>query len=408
MFVLVLLYIITFYLQPGSRIPALGVIRFELVLGSILLFMLLLKNGGKFFSLTKMNKAILFFFIAVCLSFFGAVYTRTASDAFEILVRLLKFFSVYIMIVGTVDTTKKLKIFMLVYLGAICFFYMEPFLLSLQGKNLEYEGGVTHLYGVGQFGHYNSLGGITGSNLAFFVSLFPYYGFLIKTAFIAFGAIGMKVIMLTGSRTAYVGTIVLGVLTVIFSRNKARNIILVVLLAIVIFAVMPEEYRARFDTIGDTGAVISGEQQEGSMYTRWIIIKDAWKVFLRYPIVGCGLDNFWRIRGIMFNRWQQEHNLYMQVLTNMGIIGFISFSYLIFMILKYLAITRKKLRKMKMERSYLMGMVNALNAFLIMRLVVGMFGHDLYDNYWWLIAGLTVVVYEIVDSRYTIVSNGTG
>jgi hypothetical protein len=54
---------------------------------------------------------------------------------------------------------------------------------------------------------------------------------------------------------------------------------------------------------------------------------------------------------------------------------------------------------MRLEKHYLMYMVKALYMFLIMRLTVGMFGHDLYENYWWFIAGLTMVVTDLVQKR---------
>ena len=399
MYWLVLLYVIVFYTQPGSRFPMLGAIRIELLIGVVILGGVLLTKWQMLVRLTRLNKAIFIFFSSLCFSFFGAVWTHTASHSIDVLLNIFKFFSIYIMMIGTINSERKLRLFTWVYIGSICFYYTEPFLLSLRGLNFHYEGGMMHLMGVGQFAHYNSLGGITASNLAFLAQLFFYYGWLLKVLFLVFAGIGMRVIMLTGSRTAYVGVIMLGILLVFFSKHKIRNFILIAIIGVGLFTLMPQEYKARFMTLQKATQVVEGEQVQDSMSTRWQIIKDAWNVFLKYPLVGCGLDSFYQIRGLLFGRWQQTHNLYMQVLTDMGIVGFVSFIYLLVTIWKYIVFIKHRLKINREEKSYLYRLATAIQMFLIMRLTVGMFGMDLYENYWWLMAGFSAVIYRLVQNK---------
>lgn len=395
MFYLVLLYIITFYTQPGSRFPALGAIRFELLLGGLIVLTLFFRKGKKLFKSTQLNKAILFMFFSFCASFFGAFVTHTISSAVPILIQVIKYFCVYIMIIGTIDNVKKMKFFMLVYIGVIFFYFTEALIVG----NFFFNPSGPHLQAIGQFGHYNSLGGITASNMSFISQLIFVAPFVIKLIFVIFGAIGFRVIVLTGSRTAYVGVMVLGLIWIFLSKRKFIMSIVVIAFMFVVFIYMPQEYKERFYTLGQAKDVIAGEEVNDSMTGRWIIIKDAWKVFLQYPIVGCGLNSFYPVRGRLFNRWQQTHNLYMQILTNIGAVGGIAFGYFLLTIFKYLKYCKTKLLAMGMQKHYLMYMVKALYMFIIMRLTVGMFGHDLYENYWWFIAGLTMVVTDLVQKR---------
>ncbi|MBN1493546.1 MAG: O-antigen ligase family protein [Candidatus Omnitrophica bacterium] len=400
MFNAVLLYLIIFYIQPGSRIRSLGTLRIELVIGGLLLLILFAQRGTKIFRKTKLNKAIALFFVSVCLSMGGALWTHTASHSIEVFIGMLKFFSIYIMIVATVDSEKKLKKFMIVYLGCIFILFTEPFLLSLQGMNFEYKQGVSHLFGVGQFAHYNSLGGITASNLSFMIQWFLFTkNILFKILLLLFSAIGIRVIILTGSRTAYVGALVLALLAIFFGKYRIRNLIIVSVLGIIIYSFMPDQYRDRFISIKQSVDVVEGEKINDSMYTRWQIIKDAWGVFLKYPIVGCGLDSFYQLRGKIYGRWQQSHNLYLQILTNLGIFGMVAFLYLLRTLFQYIVYTKNRLIMVGRHKSFTWHVLIGCQMFIIMRLAVGMFGHDLFENYWWLISGIVMACYSIVEKQ---------
>ncbi len=90
LFWLVLLYVIIFYVQPGDKVPALGAVRIELLIGVAILAALVMSSVRNRLIAEEFSSYVVFFIIAMLLSFLGAVWTHTATDAWPVLIKLLK------------------------------------------------------------------------------------------------------------------------------------------------------------------------------------------------------------------------------------------------------------------------------------------------------------------------------
>ncbi len=98
---------------------------------------------------------------------------------------------------------------------------------------------------------------------------------------------------------------------------------------------MPQDYWERFYSI------FTEQDKVGqSISLRKQIIEDAWQVFLQNPL-GVGVGAFPLVRGEMFNRLQDTHNLYLEAATNLGIQGLILFLLLLWQIGRVLRQTRQ-------------------------------------------------------------------
>lgn len=401
LFYLTCLYLLVFYYQPGGRIAALGAIRFEFLLGTAILVLIFVTRWNRIFSNERMTKAAFLFFVGMCLSFIGAFRTHTATDAFEILIQILKAFSIYLMIVATVDTEDKLEKYVWVYVACMVILIGEPFFLSLRGENLlAKEGGVIRLYGVGQFAHPNGLGAYAVITLPFLYLFFWHYrSHFIQAFLVGFGLICLRVIMLTGSRTAYVGLVIFIFCLFMYSKRRARFAVVTGLVVILAWTSVPKMYKNRFISLEKVTAAIDGEEQAaGSIGGRWELVQDAWAVFLKYPVFGCGMDSFRRVPlELKANKSTgQTHNLLMQVLAETGVVGLITFSFLLWTIWNTLVSTKRALSGFDKDTKYLHSLVEALQIVFLIKLILGLLAqHTLYSNVWWLLGGLAVATARI-------------
>jgi putative inorganic carbon (HCO3(-)) transporter len=404
-----LTYTAVFYSKIGRRFTILGTFRIELIIGSVILFVILLKilRGEIDFKENRLNMAAIIFLFAAFLTIPFAFVRSVALDWF---IRLLKFFAIYPMIIAAINNEDKLKGFIYVYVAMLALLIVEPFILSLQGKGFIWNNNMWRLAGVtGYFSHPNQLGGITSENLPFLFFLFKGERSIIKKLILAvLIIIALRVIMLTQSRTAFVGVLTFAFFLWIYSRRKILYVIVLIFLIIPIWHFSPQQTKERFLTLKSSIEVLAEDtsnlsDQErvsaGSMASRWELIKRGLIAFTENPFLGLGLHCFNSFNGRRWGYWFPPHNTYVQALSEMGIIGFAAFLSVIIFTIGNLRKSREILRKIEGEGSFLFDMSSAAILYIFTRLVVGMFGQDLYGNYWWLAGGLSLVIWRLCKIR---------
>ena len=253
-----LLYYVFYYTQIGARITALAPLRLEFLTGSFVIFLTCIKilKGEVAFSENRLNYDTVIFFITCGISVpLAVVKTR----AFDMNVQYLKFFSIYLMIIACINDEKRLRIFINLHLALIALLFVQPFFLSLQGKGFVYNNHMLRLGGVtSYFGHPNQLGGIVSTNLPLFYFMIPQQKSKIgKILLLVLMAIAIWVIMLTQSRTAFVGVFVFGGLVWLFSKKKAALAMVMIVLSLVVWQFVPQQTKERLLTLGRSVEVIS-------------------------------------------------------------------------------------------------------------------------------------------------------
>src|SRR5690606_29845891 len=102
-------------------------------------------------------------------------------------------------------------------------------------------------------------------------------------------------------------------------KGRGKLLIIGVTVLTIGINVVSDDYKHRFQSI------FTGEEKEGqSSKARLQIIEDAFQVFAEYPM-GVGVAAFPKVRTEMFSRFQDTHNLYLEILTNLGPLGIILF-----------------------------------------------------------------------------------
>lgn len=403
LFNLTLAYVVIYYSQLGGRVPLLGAMRIEFLTGAAILGGVALQalqsraDRPRDGSLTG---PILALFGAMVISIPTSYWI---SHSIGTMVGVVKAFALYLMIVATVDSEEKLRRFLWVYVAMVGLITIEPLLGTVTGTaHISSERGYDRLYGTtGLWSHPNSLGGFAATNLGLLFFLFrgakPRHA---KIVLAAIAGASLVTIVLTGSRTAYVGVIGVAAGVWWLTGRSAMQLAAVAAALVVGWTVLPDQYRSHFLTLGQIDEVIAGEEKvEGSLAERWEIIEDAWAIFLTRPVTGVGVDAFPTARGAAFDRWQHTHNLYLQILTEIGIVGAAAFGLLLLRTVGNLRHVRAVGTGERAEAGWLAEAAAAVMALLWGRLVVGMFGMDLYENYWWFTAGLSVVLVRVARTK---------
>lgn len=401
-----LVYTIVFYSQIAGRFPFLASFRIELIIGSILLITIISRiiNGEIDFKENRLNIVIFLFFFSISIS---TLFAYVHSRAFTTFIKVFKFFAIYPMIIAAIDSKKKLKGFIFVYLTMIGLLFVEPFLLSLQGKGFIYNNHMWRLAGVtGMFKHPNGLGMITASNVPFF-----YYFMmnskskLIKVICFILLFIAFRVIMLTQSRTAFLGLIIFGIMLWIISKKKILAMITGIMVFLALWQLAPEETKARFLTFMETTKVITSQREDlseyeiirlGSMDSRWQLMRHTIRAIKENPFMGLGLDCFASYSGRKWGLWLPPHNTYLQVLAELGIIGFFCLMLVIKNTFKNLILAKRLANDLKIQDPFVLAMIFSVTLYYFIYLVVSVFGIEIYSNFWWLSGGLSVVILRII------------
>jgi len=311
--------------------------------------------------------------------------------------RVLKFALVAFFIYVAVNKVADLRVILGFMLLAWLKIGQEGFWGWYTGNLVWENQGIPRLHGsTMMFKHPNSYSGFTVSCLPFCIFLFPAFkSIILRLALVGLFICSLVIIMSAGSRTGYVA-VTLGALYFFMKLKKGK--VKIILSAIIVFSVgvnfIPEAYKERFSSI------FTGEEKEGnSTASRMEIIEDALILYSHHPL-GVGVSSFTKVREEMFGRTQDTHNLYLEILTNIGPLGLVLFvTFIIKLILLNNANSRAIITKNlfnESDRNLLHHLTLAINGFILLRLLLGMFGMDLYEIYWWIALGFSLSICKLM------------
>jgi O-antigen ligase len=415
-FLIFLAFVVFRYIDGNNRMDFLATIRFEFLLGGIAVVMSIIKIFGRSVQVGQARRimvliALLFvaMFVQLPIAADPAVAQRVFTD------RVFKFALLTFLIVAQVESPTTLRIFIGAFLFSIFYITLESTQGLISGSMVWQNQGVMRLHGsIPMYGHPNSLGGVALGVLPFVVFLFsPVKYLILRLGLLASACTSMACVIYSGSRTAYVGLFSLILWCFIGSRKKARFFIIAVVLGIIAFSILPEQYIERFKSIG-------GHEAEGnSKETRIVILQDAVTIFTENPL-GIGVASFPAVRMERFGRSQDTHNLYLEVATNLGIQGLIVFLGLVWVMMANLRHSAlafrsqrarlarlvhgkgmpsgalKHIRKHDQDLLFCYSTAQATAGFVFIRLALGLFGMDLYEIYWWFAAGVAMSLAGLV------------
>lgn len=422
-YLIFLAFVVARYIQVNARSGLLEAVRLEFLLGAASCGLAVTYISGhprQVAGARGLVSAIaLLFFVALTQLPFAADPV-TARIIFND--RVFKFAMLTFLVAAFVESPRYLRWFVATWLFSIFYITLEAFRGLLSGGLYWQNQGVMRLHGaVPSYAHPNSLGGVALGTLPF---IWYFWGqfrrWFARVALLACATTSLICVIYSGSRTAYVGLIGLVFWFWLQSERKIRFGMYLLAVGAIAVMLIPDQYLERFSSIG-------GEEKEGrSKETRIEILQDAWTIFLENPL-GVGVASFPAKRIERFGRSQDTHNLYLEVATNLGIHGLAVFVVLVYMMMRMYGSVARSSKRLRLELrrackepgvsrsalraarvidgdlSLLIATAHAAGGFIFARLLLGLFGMDLYEIYWWFGAGLAIALSAMLaDARRSI------
>lgn len=262
----------------------------------------------------------------------GYMFTRYSAIVFEEMVTLGKIWLVALVAANALTSRAQIRFFQFFYLGCFALFPLRGALF-----NYYVYGQTTFGRAIWKFVYENPNDLAAYCILQLSLALALYYRerwnwlricALLGVLFLPF------LVLLTRSRGAFLALATFVALLVAGGRKRARAAVLTVLAAVIVLAVAPSNVLERLGGLSSLTSTETVKQadQEGSAYQRYTIWKVARLVISEHPITGVGLGAYPATHRIYAQRPQFDptargardtHSLYLNVLAETGVIGFL-------------------------------------------------------------------------------------
>ncbi|MDY0391730.1 MAG: O-antigen ligase family protein [Desulfobulbus oligotrophicus] len=389
-FFLYLLFIASWFLRLTARLPALGAVRFDLLLLCCILFIFLVFIDKKEIKGQKnpvYTRLLLLFVVILFLIPFCEWPGTVLNTGLQNFVKAIVFFFFTVWYVRTEDRVKAL---MVTFLSCQAVRVLEPLYLHLtQG----YWGDRAYTGSSGEF--MNRLSGgpydiINPNGLAFVVlTIIPFLlyfyrqGLFWKLFSLIVGPAALYTLYLTGSRSGVLGLGFIFMVFVLQSKNKFLALIPVAALVIFALANVQGDFKDRYLSIVSNEAA-----HAGTAHGRLDGVLEDFKVGLRKPVAGHGLGTSLEANANFRGNPQVSHNLYVEVFQEIGGIGLLLFLSFIVRIFKNLRASAT------MAHGFLAQLRQGALIFAAMNVFFGLASYGLSSYEWYLLAAWSVIVYE--------------
>lgn len=410
---------LSYWLEVGLRVQFLGSIRIEFVLAGALAVAAIVRRSLANDRIKRNRSEVADGSASIAVSALallavvgvGVPFSIDKSLSWQLYVdRMLKPAVIGALIAAYVVSPSTLRIHLFSLLAAFLKIGQEAFVGKITGNMVWENQGVPRLHGTQgtMFGHPNSLSGKFVSALPFVWYLYPTVKpRWVRILLVIMLLFAVNIVIFTASRTGYLTVIVAAALIVALSdkhKAKVSTAMLAAALAAVLF--VPTAYKERF-----VSSFTGKEKEWASSSTRKALFFDSLEVFAENPL-GVGLGGFKVYQAERGRNAQDTHNLYTQILAETGGQGFACFGIFMAIVLRRAMATRRALRDLVHDLEslvttgtrdirnvidtelgsarLLLATTSAVIVFIVVRLSLGVFGHDFLEIYWWLAAGLVV------------------
>lgn len=232
---------------------------------------------------------------------------------------------------------------------------------------------------------------------------FAYYRILgeksIRNRFLAIGSFGILFtsLILTLSRGGMIGFMG-GFVTAVLKIKKKGWIAIILILGIIVTGlIMPKEFWHRVD-IAKQEIELQDKTADLSTERRIMLVKAGWRMFVSKPVFGVGPGNFyWKSREFADIIAGMSHNVYIGVLAELGIVGFLLFIGLIHLTLRDLRFVIKKAKQI--QKPELLNFANSIQVGFIGFLISAIFLHAEYEKFFWLAIFLTICLKKLSEEK---------
>lgn len=410
-FFLYLFFISSYFLHLPSRFPFLGEIRFDFILMIIILILILIEKDRLSNRFKDLNTNRFLIYLIVYILFSIPLVEWPGSVIRYGLENFSKVVFFFFFTIAIVDTTIKLKVFIAIFLLCQMFRIVEPAYLHYTAG---YWGDIAYSH-VGGIQHsLNRLSGaphdiVNPNQLAWvIVNTIPFMYYLVwragktsKILFLSAIPIFIYTLLLTGSRSGFLSLIIVIVSMVMLSQKKIKEgvvvwAIIIIPSAMIAMAYLSPDFKERYFSLIDPSAA-GYDTAMGRVHG---VVKGL-STIANKPFVGHGLGTSREVAAnFLSGRAQIAHNLYTEILQELGIIGFIIFILFIAAIFKSLIQAKRLLIQMPSKAPVLINLATAVQAWIIMDLFYSLSCFGLNSWEWYFFGGVASVCLNLAKEEH--------
>lgn len=378
-------YMIIMNAKLGELYPILGKIRFELV-AAIMVFAAIAIHIDKWRNLSPTrNKINLFFYLLFLVGMLSVPQAVDVQESWQLGgYNLLKMALFYIMIVTSVDDVHDLKKLVWAFILITLWISYEPIFNFFTGKVEEQTYGAIAYGTVGVATGHVALANTLSQAAAIPIFLaMVYKNKMVKFILIAISIVLVMGVILTKSRGGFIGLLTIGILTVVFSNNRKKAFVYFLLITLLVLPLVNKQYVERISTI------TQGVNASRSASDRFLGLVNGIDMFVKRPILGVGIGCYAKARWYYFGYYFFSHNLYGELLGELGMASIIWFLFIYF-VYKEVNFIRKNavLDEDNDLGFYFKALASGIIISLTVRLVLGNFSHCAFIWFWFFMAAV--------------------
>jgi O-antigen ligase len=319
----------------------------------------------------RLNAAFAFFWLVMLASCLFSPFRSNVEDYFKVAV-------FYVLIMTSVRDERDLRLLVAFYVAAVGL-YMAHSLREYNCGQVRWDMGTYRMVGVDKtYNDPNTFAATIVYSLTMALPLWPECREKWQRwAILAYVALGITCVLLTGSRTGLAGLCVLAAVLVLLSKYRVKLALLAALAAPVIWVCLPLDRQNRFLTLWDPSYGPANAQV--SAESRWQGWHDGVRIWKEHILLGVGPGAFGQARGYNL----QAHQLYGQVLGELGTLGAIAFGCLVLAFLGNWIALRHYIRTQPHARAtFESRLVGSVMLAVVLMLLLGFGGHNLYRYTW--------------------------
>ncbi len=384
-------YMWLFVHRPFEYYTALGDLQLERVY-MLLMLVVWMVAPGKRLVMNRLHGALAAFTVAVTVCWLASPWRDKCGDVVENQAKVMVFYVLFVTSVRDEAGLRKMLAAFLLANGL----YMSHSILEYFNGRIEWRMGISRMVGVDQtYRDPNSFASTLLLALVLSLAFWPSLKTLTaRLPLLAFSLHACACVLLTGSRTGFVGLAVVALFGVIVSRANKAVVLALGLAAVVGVLALPGSLQDRFLTLVDSsrGPINAQESASG----RLAGLLGGLELFDRSPVFGVGPFAYPFATGKGFN----PHNLYGQVLAETGLVGTAAFFALVWCFWRnWREVQRLYREHPDWDRDFPWQVCRATGMAVLLLLFLGMAGHNLYRYIWIWVAAFQAVGVHCVRER---------
>jgi O-antigen ligase len=380
-------YMWLFIHRPFEYYPALGDLQIER-LYVLLMLACWLASPAKGWVPNRLHLAVAALTLALTACWLASRYRDQCGTTVENFIKVTLF---YVLVVTTVRDERGLRRVLGLYLLAVGL-YMAHSLLEYSNGRYEWRMGIRRMIGVDVTYHDpNAFAATLLMSLPLALPFWPKPStWLQRLLLLVFAGSACLCILLTGSRAGFVGLAAFGLGCLLVMRRRRLLLPLAGGAGLVLVAALPGDLHNRFLTLIDPSYGPENAQVSGA--GRLVGFLEGMRLWNEHPLLGVGPGAFAYASGLGYN----PHNVYGQVASELGSAGALAFAGLVvcFFLNGWEARRSRQLRPGPPD--FPSQVVRAVTGAVLLMLLLGCAGHNLYRYHWQWFAAFQVAALHCI------------